>query len=993
MASRNKFWGLVAAASLALWFGDAVLDSFVFGARTFPESALFAIPAHDVLGRCTSILILVLAAAAGSRIARARERLAEELVASRGRFRSLIEDAPLAYQSLGESGRLVDVNPAWERTFGHDRQAVVGTRFADLIPDEAQRARFAEWFRACLAGGEGGGLEVELRRPGGGTTVGALWGRGSHSEGGAPTHVHCLVTDVTVRRRTDGALREILRAPATDAGFLRAAVRGLAQAFDVRYGFVSTFLGDGRLRTLAFWAGDDFGDDFEYALEGSPCGQVTATASECHYPDHVAEQFPRDAVLGALGIESYFGVPLHDSSGEATGILAVLDVRPMEPAPELRDLLRLVAARAAAEIERRRFVEEIERSRQFLRTVLDAIPEPTLVVSPDYRVLLADPATLARMGGVGSDDGVRCYEISHGRREPCDGAGWPCPLREVIETRAPVSTRHVHAGSDGEEEIVEITAAPILAPDGSVTAVVESHRVVTERVRAKIELEESERRFRATFEQAALGVVNCTLDGRFVRVNGRFCELVGYGPEEIPGLRFQDITHPDDLEADLHLVERLVAGEIDRFAMEKRYVRKDGGVVHARITVSLMRGTDGRPEHLIGVVEDVTERRSLEQQLRRAQKMEAVALLAGGIAHDFRNQLTVIAGNAELMGAELAPGDPLEAYVKDIEQSADRARLVTEQLLAFGRRQTLRPEILDVGRAATAIRKAMARIIGEQIELTVTNRGSDVYAEVDRSSFDQAVTNLVLNARDAMPEGGRLSLETDVCAVGAAQARAIASGMAPGDWVRLSVRDTGQGMPPAVVDRIFEPFFTTKEQGKGTGLGLAMVHGFVTQSHGYVTVESALGGGTTVSLYFPHAARGPSADAATAVVRDDLAGRETVLLVEDDENVRHVIARGLRAYGYTVLEAGNAREGVPLGTHYEGDIHVLVTDIVMPGMRGPVLAAALRRSRPGLRVLLMSGYAEEIPTSLAALQAAVEFVPKPVTPSQIARAIRSLLRD
>jgi two-component system, cell cycle sensor histidine kinase and response regulator CckA len=466
--------------------------------------------------------------------------------------------------------------------------------------------------------------------------------------------------------------------------------------------------------------------------------------------------------------------------------------------------------------------------------------------------------------------------------------------------------------------------------------------------------------------------------------------IFGIEPGAFGGTRdaFFALVHPSDVEAVRNASAAAARGE-RAYDLEHRIMRPDGAVRWVHEKADVIRDAEGRAIRLIGAVQDITERRLLEDQLRQAQKMEAIGRLAGGIAHDLNNALTAIAGYAELALGELEPSHPARADVQEIRRGAERAGSVTRQLLAFSRKELLEPRLFDLNQTIAAIGRLLGRLLGADIQVRTELRPVPPILG-DPGQIEQAVINLAVNARDAMPGGGQLSLSTTVETLDEAAARANAP-MPEGRYVVLRVTDTGHGMSPETQARIFEPFFTTKDPGKGTGLGLSMVYGTLKQIGGYVFVDSEQGHGTTFRLYFRPASSRPQngvAPAQSGVVDSGRADLHTILVVEDEPAVRNLVASALRADDYRLLLASSAEEALQMVEASSERIDLLLTDAIMPGRSGIELANLLLKKRPGLRVIVMSGYTEE---SLDGLDDRVELLQKPFAPRELRRRIREAL--
>ena len=466
--------------------------------------------------------------------------------------------------------------------------------------------------------------------------------------------------------------------------------------------------------------------------------------------------------------------------------------------------------------------------------------------------------------------------------------------------------------------------------------------------------------------------------------------VTGYSPEEFeakPALWLEMVV-PEDRDRVVAQVEDVVRKRVAR-PIEHRIVRKDGMVRFVRSTLVPQYAPDGALVEYDGLLQDITQRRALEEQLVQAQKLQSIGRLAGGVAHDFNNLLTAILGNAELALIDLPEDHPAGESVREIVKAAERAASLTRQLLSFARKQMIEPAPLDLSAVVSGSIEMLRRLLGEDVEILAELRDGLDIVEADPGQVQQLLVNLTVNARDAMPDGGRLVIETANLAVGD-EYRAAHPEVRAGNYVTLAVTDTGTGMTDDVLAHLFEPFFTTKRQGEGTGLGLATCHGIVEQSGGHIWVHSEVGLGTSVTILLP-VAEGVARPVGKAVVSmPPPTGTETVLVVEDDDSVRRLAVLGLRSNGYTVMEARNAADA-PVIAAKAASIDLLVSDIVMPGMRGPELAARLREMRPAAKLLLVSGHADTSDSFRDDSGRVIQLLPKPFTPERLSRKVREIL--
>jgi PAS domain S-box-containing protein len=517
------------------------------------------------------------------------------------------------------------------------------------------------------------------------------------------------------------------------------------------------------------------------------------------------------------------------------------------------------------------------------------------------------------------------------------------------------------------------------------TALLEKHAV------SEARQEETEERFRATFEQAAVGILHRDLDTRILRVNEKYCEIVGYTREELIGTTVDFITHPEDMEVGRRVVPRLLSGEIQTAVLEARLARKGGGYAWTQGTLSLVRDpATGEPKYFIAVVEDISTRKELEQQLLQAQKMKAVGQLAGGLAHDFNNLLTPIIAYADMALSDLEPHSPLWGDVSQIRTAADRARTLTQQLLAFGRRQVLEMRVLDLADVIAQFKHLLRPVMREDIALDIRLETPLPSIKGDAAKIEQILMNLAVNAIDAMPGGGRLMISASAVTIGHDDAGAQAAGLV-GRCVLLTVADTGHGIDAATMEHLFEPFFTTKAQGKGTGLGLATVYGIIRQHGGDVSVRSSQGRGTTFSIYFPAVNEVPERVPAAPSTQHAARGSETVLIVEDEPIVRELVRNTLVRHGYTVLDSSSATDAVHIAEAYQGQIDLVLTDVIMPQMNGREVFERVSGVHPEAVALYISGYAGEVIAKQGVLEPGIELVQKPFSVHELTRRVRQVL--
>ncbi|GEM_PF-2914807 len=521
---------------------------------------------------------------------------------------------------------------------------------------------------------------------------------------------------------------------------------------------------------------------------------------------------------------------------------------------------------------------------------------------------------------------------------------------------------------------------------------------ILKREKAQLELKKSEENYRRIFENSVVGFFQSTPAGQFMKVNRAFAKILGYdSPEDlvssITDISTQFYLNPEDRK----IYQNLLAekGHVENYEIKVR--RKDGSIIWISSSTRAYFDSHGNPIRYDGVVIDITERKhsekereKLQQQLIQAQKMESVGRLAGGVAHDFNNMLAVIMGHTELVLMKSSPDLPFYNDLVEIRNAAQRSSDLTRQLLAFARKQAIRPRVLDLNETTEGMLKMLRRLIGEEITLAWKPQSQLWPINIDPSQLDQILANLCVNARDAIEGMGTITIETKNITLDQEYCHTH-RGASAGDYVMLAVSDTGCGIPEEILNKVFDPFFSTKGPGKGTGLGLSTVYGIVKQNGGYIQVDSKPGSGTTFKIYFPRYRGELETQAKEARQPSPSSNGETILIAEDEPLVLNIMKNVLTELGYNVLPAGHPNEALELARNYPREIHLLITDIVMPHMNGKQLSERVTSLRPNIRTLFMSGYTPEAIIENGIVKDDIYFIQKPFTPVELARMVRNTL--
>jgi PAS domain S-box-containing protein len=649
------------------------------------------------------------------------------------------------------------------------------------------------------------------------------------------------------------------------------------------------------------------------------------------------------------------------------------------------EILQTLADQCGGALQRVQVEEELRQSQRRFRDLFENSPDAIFVEDLEGRVLDVNRGACT-LHGMAREQLVGCNAIE----TLVPKAGREAARAEFAKLSAGqlswIESESVRA--DGRVVPVEIRAVRIEF-DG-LPALLFHVRDVTERRAAEMALRSSETLFRSVWENSVDGMRLTDENGTIIAANQAFCRLVGLPHEKLEGKPLTVVysTKEDWEEMIRHHGERFNAGVIREKQEYQRVLHDDRSVIF-EVTDSYVE-SGGKPRLLLSLFRDATSHRRLEEQLRQSQKMEAIGQLAGGIAHDFNNILTIILGHATLLTmTKLEPKGLVSA--QQIKQASERAAGLTRQLLAFGRKQIFNPRPLDLNRVVGKMNDLLARLLGEDIALQIDFSSEPAVVAADVSMLEQILLNLSVNSRDAMPRGGQMAVRITACEVDEAHTRRVAEARV-GKFIRLSHSDTGEGIPPENLSRIFEPFFTTKELGKGTGLGLATVFGIVKQHEGWLEVESELGKGTTFHVYFPAT--------ASAVVEGEQAetqfharkGTETIMVVEDERDLREIVTRTLNLNGYRVFQAVDGQNALQIWEQYKNEIDLVFTDIIMPGgLNGRELAERLWADKPGLKVIFSSGYGADALGKNFKLDPKLNYLQKPYLPQTLSRVIRRCL--
>ena len=932
-------------------------------------------------------------------------------------FRRMLDGFALFGAIFDEAGKPVDfrylgVNPAFETMTGLRAEAVLGNRLLDVLP--TTEPHWIENYGQVVLTGEPYRFE----------SFHAGLGRHFDAVAYRPRAGQCAVVfqDVTKRKERERQIERLNRLYAVLSQVNQAIAR--AESRDELFASIcriAVTFGHFRLAwigwcdpatgavTLRAKDTDELGFPWEVQAclcgvvqsaiqEGRPrvCNVLTGSESDAECHAHAIEE----------GIASCAALPIFSQGRVCAALCLHAREAGFFTPPEVQ-LLEEVALDISFALDKLDQAEALRESQRFVQRILDVTPDLVYIYDlAEGRNVYANRSALDFLGYTPEQIqsmGPALFENILHPEDVAVVADHQARFAEAgdNETRE-VEYRMRHANGQWRwmhsREVLFLRDA-----QGAALRILGSAEDITDRKRHEADREamlalvrSSEEHYRLISDNTADVIwLMDPVTMRLTYVSPSVERLLGYPPVEALAKTLADVMTPESYRYAMSRLEgtlaAFAAGDASMRTQTSQLdqVRKDGSVVRVEVVTTLLTDARGQVREILGVTRDITERLQAEAQLAQAQKMESVGRLAGGVAHDFNNLLTVINGYAQMLLGDVSPADPLREGLEEIRKAGERAAGLTAQLLAFSRKQVLQPRALDLNRVAGAMEPMLARLVGEDVELRVVLSADECVVRADPHQMEQAIMNLAVNARDAMPLGGKLLIETAAVELDSVQAQ-MHSGAHAGRYVRLAVSDTGQGMDEATRLKVFEPFFTTKALGKGTGLGLSTVQGIVAQSGGHIEVYSEPGSGTTFKIYLPRVAESVAVEGASETA-PALRGTETVLVVEDQDDVRDYAAAALESYGYRVFKAGSAAEALSICEREGERIGLVLTDVVMPNGSGLELAGRVGKLRPGLRVLYMSGYTDNAIIQRGVLDAGAEFITKPFSPQRLAAKVRAAL--
>lgn len=892
-------------------------------------------------------------------------KLAEEIIqVSETKYRNLHQSMMDAFVSVDMDGRIKDYNEPYLRMLGYKPEEISRLTYRDFTPEKWHAMEAAIVERQVITRGYSDVYEKEYQRKDG--TIFPVELRTSllRDNAGTPVSMWAIVRDITERKQAEVTLRQSsyrleLAQTAAKAGIWdwdigTGHIEWTDEMFDL-FGLDQT-----KVRaSFEAWRGIIHPEDID--IVGRRIDQALMEKKDLNSDYRVVLSDGQVRWINAVGRAEY------DDQGRPCRMTGIcIDIT-----------------------ERKQAEKVLRETNETLRTLVQSSPLAIIALDPDGNVTRWNTAAEHMFGWLESEVlGHFLPIVSEDKRNE------NLKLRErVLRGEAFTNVEVQRRKKDGSPIDISISTAPLRDSQGRITGIMSVSADITDSKRAAEALLESEERYRNFVEESFAGVY-VVQNGRFVFLNDNSASFSNYKREELIGKNSYSIIHPDDIGKVKDNSKRMLKGEVTS-PYEFRILTKDGQIRWIMETVKSIQYAGGRA--VLGNSMNITERKhaeeeklKLEAQLIQAQKMESVGRLAGGVAHDFNNMLGVILGHTEMALDHMASSDPLHADLKEIQIAAKRSADLTRQLLAFARKQVVSPKVVDMNDTVAGMLKMLQRLIGEDIDLAWLPGFNLWPVKIDPSQIDQILANLCVNARDAIAGVGKITIETGNIKFDAAYC-ADNAGYVPGEYILLAVSDDGCGMGKEILDKLYEPFFTTKKAGKGTGLGLATVFGIVKQNDGFINVYSEPDRGTTFKIYLPRHIGKSKYTQETEGQEPVMRGKETVLIVEDEPAILNLSKRMLEKQGYQVLTAATPGAAIGLAEEYPGEIHLLMTDVVMPEMNGRDLAKKLLPINPNMKCLFMSGYTANVIAHHGVLDEGVHFIQKPFSRKDIASKVREAL--
>lgn len=917
-----------------------------------------------------------------------QKRLEEELYQSHIFLDSIIENIPhMIFIKDAKELRFVRFNRAGEQLLGYSRAELLGKNDYDFFP-VAEADFFTSKDREVLAQRKVVNIPQEPIQT---RYQGQRWLHtikvpllGSEGE---PAYLLGISEDITEQLRLTKTLELVAASSSQDPEeIFRMLARETAQILQARGTLIGRLTPDHppQVETLAVYRDGEFAENFTFPLKATPIGLVT-DQQPCVIPPEVRRLFPQPLFLVGTETAGYWGLYLTNRAGRAIGLMAISGSPHLKIAPQTLSVLQILLARAAAEIERQAGLDELQDQQAFLRLVIDSVDAFICVKHLDGRYILANQA-LARAYGTrvvdleGRRDEDFCPNLEQCRKFRQDDR------RVILERRLIIIPEEQITYADGSQHWLTTVKRPLIDPAGTCDKLLAVAMDITPRKQAEAEKD----LLLAAIQQAGEAIVITDATGAIQYVNPAFEEVTGYRKEEVLGQNPRILkSGQHDQEFYQNLWQTITSGLIWRGRIVNR--RRDGTLFTEEATISPVFDDKGRIVNFLAVKKNITQELEMARQLHQAQRLESIGRMAGGLAHDFNNMLSVIIGYTELLEKDTPTDHPHYELLEEIRRASLRSRALTHQLLAFGRQQSQQLQVLDLNMVITQLARMLQRIIGEDIELVSALAPNLGAVRADPSQVEQVLMNLVVNARDAMPTGGRLTIRTRNVDLPEADSPSVFD-VPPGPYVMIEVKDTGLGMDDDTRSKIFDPFFTTKEPGHGTGLGLSTVYGIIKQSGGDIRCESEPGRGTTFTIVLPRLATPaqPKGVLASELPQALRGQQEYILVVEDEEPVRKLLQSMLRVLNYRAVVATDGIEALRLVMEEGLRPDLILTDAIMPKMGGKELIAAIHQHLPDLKVIFMSGYVDERagPNSLGP---DVPFLQKPFSLTILAAKLREVL--